>query len=337
MKKAMKYIWMLAIALSPVLTACNEDDNEVTDNSQKPGYDIAAIDGKVTTLQTATDGNGINIILMGDGFTAADITSGYYDEVMQKTMDGLFCIHPMPALRKYFNVYSVQKVSVSGTTDGQTAFGTLTDGDLISVVGSTQLDNANAKAETYAKNVPGYVKGSPNTFIAVVMNTDLAGGITSHGGWNPYAFCYGTLYGTADGHKFRQMMTHELIGHGITKLMDEYEPRGGSYSDAAIAAYTYGQEIGWYQNMSTKAGIRNSPWAEFEGRPEFADENIGTYKIEGTDFYRACQTSIMRETDQENMKFNAPSRRLIYNKIMELATGNTPTFEEFVAFDVANK
>lgn len=337
MKISIKHLWMLAFALTTMLTACNEDDNEVTDNSQKPGYDIAAIDGKVTTLQTATDGNGINIILMGDGFTAADITSGYYDEVMQKTMDGLFSIHPMPALRKYFNVYSVQKVSVSGTTDGQTAFGTLTDGDLISVVGSSQLDKANAKAEMYARNVPGYVKGSANTFIAVVMNSELAGGITSHGGWNPYAFCYGTLYGTADGHKFHQMMTHELIGHGIAKLIDEYEPRGGSYSDEAVASYKYGQEIGWYQNMSTKAKIAESPWAEFAGRQEFAEENIGTYLIEGTSFYMPCQTSIMRDTDTPDMTFNAPSRRIIYNKIMELATGTIPTFEEFVTFDVANR
>ena len=31
--------------------------------------------------------------------------------------------------------------------------------------------------------------------------------------------------------------------------------------------------------------------------------------------------------------FNAPSRRAIYNRIMEDGTGNTPTYENFLTFD----
>ena len=67
---------MLTVALAVLMTACNEDDNYAAGETNKPGTDITALDGKVTALQTATKGNGINIILMGDGFTAADITDG---------------------------------------------------------------------------------------------------------------------------------------------------------------------------------------------------------------------------------------------------------------------
>ena len=330
----MKYLLIMAVALSPVLTACNEDENETTDNSTKPGYDIAAVDGKVNTLQTATEGNGINIILMGDGFTAGDITSGRYDEIMNKAMDALFSIKPMPALRKYFNVYSVQKVSASNMLNGQSAFGTIAGADMVD--DQNILPKANAKAEMYALSVPGYSKGAENTFFAIIMNTETdTRGVTSHGiGWNAYAFSYCSLAGTADGHKFRQTLTHELVGHGIAKLLDEYP----TYHDMNV--YTYGQKIGWYLNMSTTDDIGQAPWAEFAGRQEFADENIGVYPIGGDpELYKPTETSIMYITDDEGMTFNAPSRRLIYNRIMKLATGSTddPTFEEFVAFDKANR
>lgn len=326
------------MALTPLFfTACNEEDDENSVESTKPGTDIATLDGRVTTLQTAAEGNGINIILMGDGFTAADIMDGTYDEIMNKTMEALFCVHPMPALRKYFNVYSVQKVSTSSNMNGQTVFGTVTDGDMVSMTNSPLLDGANAKVQLYAKNVPGYTPGAENTFFAIVMNTELAGGITSHGGWNSYAFSYGTLYGTADGHKYRQMMTHELIGHGIAKLLDEYQPRSGGYTDDEVNAFAYGQSLGWYNNMSISSNIEDSPWADFAGDPRYADENIGMYLIDGTSLYKPCETSIMEYTDYPDMTFNAPSRRLIYNRIMELATGQTPEYEEFVAFDLANK
>ncbi|WP_232227086.1 hypothetical protein [Hoylesella shahii] len=49
--------------------------------------------------------------------------------------------------------------------------------------------------------------------------------------------------------------------------------------------------------------------------------------------WRPTESSIMLITDTESTEFNAPSRRAIYNKVMEVATGRTPTYEEFVAFD----
>lgn len=342
MKKSIKYLYILAVMFMPLFTACNEDDDYVEGESQKTGTDIYDLDGKVQTLQTATIGNGINIILMGDGFTAADISAGTYDEVMDKTMEALFSTQPMKGLREYFNVYSIQKVSVSNLMNGQTALGSVTNGDLIS--GKPTFDALDGKTLLYASLVPGYDVN--NTYIGVVMNTEAVGGITSYpNGWSSLACAYCTLYGTIDSDEFRQTITHELVGHGIGKLADEYVPRDGQYSGDDIDTFYYGQYTlgGWYQNIDMYGDITSEWcfWSDFAADTRYAAEGLDMYLIAydtyyGYPVYSATSTSIMKDVSTPGMTFNAPSRRAIYNSVMLTATGQTPTYEEFVAFDQAN-
>ena len=118
--KHLTYIALALLALT--FTACNESGDDVEETSLvKQNDEIVALDGKVTTLQTATKGNGYNIILMGDGFTVDLIKNGTYEEVMKKSAEHLFALEPMKSLRPYFNVYVVQKVSLSSDLSGSTA------------------------------------------------------------------------------------------------------------------------------------------------------------------------------------------------------------------------
>ena len=79
-------------------------------------------DGKVVILQKATEGNGINVAIVGDGFADVDFTSGHFDNVMHKTMEGLFRLEPMKSFRHLFNVYAVKAVSKHNVfLDGETA------------------------------------------------------------------------------------------------------------------------------------------------------------------------------------------------------------------------
>jgi hypothetical protein len=78
-------------------------------------------------------------------------------------------------------------------------------------------------------------------------------------------------------------------------------------------------------------------WSKFIIDSEFANEKIGTYEGGYTFFkgvYRPSENSMM---NQNNAPFNAPSRQIIYNKVMQLGLGKTPTYEEFVAFDQQHK
>lgn len=342
MKISMKYLlYLLAIALIPVFTACNEDEDG-NGTSEKPGHDIAATDGKVTTLQTATEGNGINIILMGDGFTAEDIEAGTYDEIMRKAMEALFITQPIKGMRQYFNVYAVQKVSLSSILNGQTALGTMVNGDLITGPNDAEAYDKRSKTVLYASAVPGYDES--RTFIGVVINDpENSAGITSYpNGYSTMACAYATLKGTVDSDEFRQLFTHELVGHGIGKLADEYVPRGGTYSNSTVDGYSAGQNIyGWYQNISLVARLNRSPWNYIAADERYTDENLTCEPIaeseDGRIVYSATTSSIMSDTTTPGMGFNAPSRFAIYKNIMLLATGNEPTYEDFVAYDLTNR
>ena len=56
---------------------------------------------------------GINIVLMGDGYTDRLIADGTYDNTMNTAMEKLFTEEPYKSFRNYFNVYSVSVVSAT--------------------------------------------------------------------------------------------------------------------------------------------------------------------------------------------------------------------------------
>lgn len=92
-------------------------------------------DKTVRILQRATQGNGLPIVLMGDGFLDTNIANGTYDEVMNKAMENLFTEEPLKSLQSYFNVYSVTAVSRSNKFDGyNTAFQCQMEGGMSTLI-----------------------------------------------------------------------------------------------------------------------------------------------------------------------------------------------------------
>ena len=58
-------------------------------------------DGIVKVLQTATNGDGIDIVLMGDGYSDRLIANGTYDNTMQLAMEKFFSVEPYKSFRNY--------------------------------------------------------------------------------------------------------------------------------------------------------------------------------------------------------------------------------------------
>lgn len=88
------------------------------------------MDKKFETLQTATKGKGIDLVLMGDAFTDIDIETGFYKQLMEFAMESFFTIEPTKSYREYFNVYMVYAVSRDayiGEYPDHVALGTITD------------------------------------------------------------------------------------------------------------------------------------------------------------------------------------------------------------------
>ena len=311
----------------------------VYQQGRDPGYMSSdySEDGKVKLLNNATEGKGIPIVLMGDGFVDQEIADSTYSKVMNQAMENLFSEEPIKSLRNYFNVYQVTAVSPRNRFDGisSTVFGTVPDRQTMSI-------------EVDAKAVMKYVKkveniDSINTLAVIILNTNINRGVTYMIGSNKkdynYAIALCPMIDSLKSETFRQVLTHEAVGHGFAKLADEYvRSTEGSATDEDIKTLKDRHErLGWFLNVDSEKDSTKVIWTQFIYDPEFANEKIGIYEGGYTFYkgiYRPSEESMMRSNDAP---FNAPSRQVIYNRVMKLGLDKTATYEEFVEFDKAHK
>lgn len=294
-------------------------------------------DGKVELLNEATEGKGIPIVLMGDGFVDEEIKDSLYTRTMKQAMGHLFSEEPMKSLRDYFNVYQVTAVSDRNRFDGvSTAFKTQTDHQ------STAIDvNADAVMK-YVKKVEGI--DSIHTLAVVILNINLNKGMTymirnSKTTDYDYAIALCPVIDSLKSESFRQVLTHEAVGHGFAKLADEYvRSTEGSATETDIKELKQlHEQWSWFLNVDSEKDSTKVLWSKFIFDSEFANEKIGTYEGGYTFFkgvYRPTENSMMNQNDAP---FNAPSRQAIYHKVIKLGLGKTPTYEEFVEFDRQHK
>ena len=76
-------------------------------------YDYEYGEDEWLTLQKATRGNngGINIVILGDGYDAKNISDGDYLTNIKQEVEYFFGIEPYTTYRDYFNVYTAFPVS----------------------------------------------------------------------------------------------------------------------------------------------------------------------------------------------------------------------------------
>ena len=315
------------------------DTVTITQEGMHDGYysvDYAA-DGRVDILQRATQGKGIPIVLMGDGFQDREIADSTYHRVMRQAMSNIFSEEPIRSLRDYFNVYCVTAVSKHNNF-----------GEGYSTAFSSVPNPTTTGIKADAEAVMRYVKkveyiDSLNTLAVVILNTNQDKGVTymyaSNKGPINYAIALCPVIDNLESEKFRLVLTHEAVGHGFAKLADEYvRSTEGSATESDIKQLKERHEKwGWYLNVDSEKDSTKVIWSKMIFDDVFSNEQIGCYEGGYTFYkgiYRPTQESMMRSN---NAPFNAPSRHAIYNKVMELGLGRTPTYEEFVEFDKQHK
>ena len=294
-------------------------------------------DGKVELLNKSTEGKGIPIVLMGDGFMDKEIDDNSYAKTMKQAMENLFSEEPIKSLRDYFDVYQVTAVSPRNRFDGisSTALGTIPDRQTMGIE-----VNAGAVMK-YVKKVENI--DSINTLAVIILNTNINRGVTYMIGSNKndynYSIALCPVIDSLKSEAFRQVLTHEAIGHGFGKLADEYvRSTEGSATDEDIKILKDRHErLGWFMNVDSENDSTKVLWTRFIYDSEFENERIGIYEGGYTFYkgvYRPSEESMMRSN---NAPFNAPSRQAIYNKVMKMGLGKTATYEEFVEFDKVHK
>lgn len=305
-------------------------------NTGSESTDFSA-DGNVKTLQESNKGKGIPIVLMGDGFIDTEISNGAYDKAMEKTYENLFTEEPMKSLKDYFDVYSVTAVSKSNIFGYgyETAFSCI-----LAEEGSTLITGDNVAVMSYTHCVENI--DHDNALAIVILNADKYAGTTYFGFMNPsnqkmteFAIAYCPMVENAETDIFRQVLTHEAIGHGFAKLEDEYayEDNGEIPEDEATTIRNLQSSYGWAQNVDFTQDTKKILWRKFLTDERYADEGLGIYEGGCTytkGIYRPTENSMMNDNAAG---FNAPSRKAIYDRVMKEGTGNAPTYESFVDFD----
>ena len=295
-------------------------------------------DGKVSQLNIASQGKGIPIVIMGDGFVDKEIADGSYSRTINQAMEHLFSEEPIKSLREYFNVYQVTAVSKRNIFDGtsSTVFGTVPDHQTMGI------DVDASQVMKYVKKVEGI--DSIHALAVVIMNMNINKGVTYMMASNKisdysYSIALCPVIDSLKSEMFRSVLVHEAVGHGFAKLADEYvrSTEGSATDDDIKELKERHEKYGWFLNVDSEKDSTKVLWTKFIYDAEFSNEKIGTYEGGYTFFkgvYRPSEESMMRSNDAP---FNAPSRQVIYNKVMKMALDRTPTYQEFVEFDKAHK
>lgn len=282
-------------------------------------------DGEVYTMQTATEGRGINLVFMGDGFVDTDMgDGGKYEKTMQKAMEQFFAVEPLKSLRSRFNVYGVKAVSPNAE---------------FSQYAVRAIDRDDSKAFRYASKISG-LRTDEGLHVNVIYNTDGYGidrsYCSSYFGDGSYV-CYAMDGGAS------MLLNHESGGHGIGRLSDEYVEPG--YEGLSLPESEKQRMISYWADYGSGANVdwRSTPtevkWSKFVADPRYAEEGLGAYEgsfLYGSGAYRPTENSMMRYNDTP---FNAPSREAIYKFVMRESEGSqwVYDYETFVQFDAAGR
>lgn len=300
-------------------------------------YDYEYGEDEWLTLQKATRGNngGINIVILGDGYDAKDISSGDYLTNIKQEVEYFFGIEPYTTYRDYFNVYTAFPLSTEtgvGTvnTIRYNRFNTTYTGGVGLTADYDEIFN-------YALNAPTVTQDNlKQTLIIIVPNSTDYGGITQM--WedgSAIAFCPLSTYGyPLDS---RGVIQHEAGGHGFGKLGDEYIYHNAfiDFCNCLCCGHTdefnNAKNLGWYENLSLTGKMHEVPWSHliFDNRySDIVDIFEGGF-MHNRGVFRSEQNSCMNNNIPY---YSTISRESIVKRIKRYA-GETYSYEEFVAND----
>lgn len=345
-------------------------------NSGWSEYNVASStdyskDGQVETKQTASGvTNGVDLVLMGDGFMDTDINNGTYRSALEQAYSDFFSVEPYKSLKNYFNVYYVTAVSENqssitsaykdGTTtvdpNGAVGTGASTKFATYFTPGSTGMGGNNSLVLEYAKKALGTDADEriKTAQVVVVVNASTHAG-TNHSYVDQstdYGASWGIAYTPKDnpsddtGEARRLTLVHEAGGHGVGKLADEYG--GNTYYTEPSDVWSnlnYYHQWGYDRNVDkydSSITTETVYWKDLI--PTYGEsEGLGVYYEGGAytvaqDFCRPSENSVMRNQLKEGgASFNAASRWAIWYRIMKLTGADSePTISEFVTWDAAH-
>ena len=328
---------------SPIYTQYNGRSGEIVFKLDEKDYTCSLIieqydsdyqDGSVQSLQIAKVGNGIDIVITGDGYGARDIVNGSFSSNAEEAVVHLFNVEPFKTYKDYFNVYAVTALSEEC---GIGTLNTIIDNKFGSTFTQNRILLENLDdVFAWAKKADSGMDLS-KSLVILLQNTSTYEGITyMYEDGSAIACC--PVSRQAYPYDFRGIIQHEAGGHGFGKLGDEY-----IYHNAFIqncncqdqcdhgAVFNAMKILGWFKNLSLTGDVTSVPWSHLIYHPQYSnyvDMFEGGY-MHSRGVFRSEVTSCMNNNIPY---FSAISRQAIVERIKYCA-GEPFSLEEFYAND----
>ncbi len=304
-------------------------------------YNYEYAEDEIVTLQSATRGEGVNLVFLGDGYNAKEVSEGTYMKDIKEAVEHYFNIEPYKTYRDYFNVYTGIAVSPESGIGGintiiYNRFNTTAKGGV--TLGGRNGESDDKMILEYACMAPTVSESNiGETLVVIIPNTSDYGGICyMYDDGSAIAYCPKSDYGYPLD--FRGVIQHEAGGHGFGKLGDEYIYHN-AFIDACsctccphVFEFNAAKAKGWYPNLSLSGKMNEVPWSHLifhDKYKQIVDIFEGGF-MHTRGVYRSEQNSCM---NNDIPYYSTISREAIVKRIKEIA-GEAYTFEDFVANDV---
>ena len=296
-------------------------------------YDYQYGDGDMITLQEASKGAGVNIVLMGDCFDAKDISEGKYLKAMQDACGYFFDIEPYLTYKDYFNVYGVFGMSADS---GMGTVNTIREARFGSQYTLNEGVSPDFEKTFAAACIAPINDDVSRTLVIMIENSSDYSGLCYMWG-DGSAVAVVPMSEDPAPYDFRGLVHHEAGGHGFGKLADEYIYHNAFIQSCNCLCCSHVKELnafksyGFYDNISLTGDMQSVPWSHMIYDPQYSN-TVDVY--EGAFFhtrgvFRSEPTSCMHNNIPY---YNAISREAMVKRIMKYA-GEDYSFEDFKAND----
>lgn len=304
-------------------------------------YNYSHAEDEIITLNSSSKGNNNNIILLGDGFDAKDISEGKLMAAVNEAYGYFFDIEPYKSYKEYFNVYTAVSVSPESGIGNinrivYNRFNTAAKGGV--TLGVRNGDSDWNEIMKYACKAPTINEGNlGSTLVIMVPNTTEYGGICYMFD-DGYAVAYCPMSDYGYPLDFRGVVQHEAGGHGFGKLLDEYIYHNAFIDGCECSCCPHDFELalnkskGWGRNLSLSGKMSEVDWSHLIFHPKYngiVDVFEGAY-MHTRSVYRSEQNSCM---NNDIPYYSTISRQAIVERIKAIA-GEPFSFEDFVEKDV---
>lgn len=309
-------------------------DTDITAECAVSQYDYLYEENECVILQKASEGNGIDVLFVGDGWDAASIADGSYLNLVNEQMEAFFGIEPYISYKDRFNVYACIALSQDKGINTSSSYLDTRFGALYGIdwdgSGKLGLNNEDEVFDYAVKYSPLKMESMPQSLIIMPLNSDDYGSasiITDKGS------CIAMCCGSPDTYPMdtRGIIQHEACGHAFGKLAEERITVNQYVSEKCRKVINEGHWRGWYKNISLNGKMSDVSWSDLIFDSRYSDK-VDVFEG-GYGFTRGVYRAEINSCMNYGIPyFSAPARLDIMRRILEYS-GEGFTMEKFYATD----